>query len=160
MNYAAVDSPIGPLLAASDGTGLRTILFAVDGRPASPGPGWCEDRAHLAPVLEQLEAYFAGSLEEFDLELSPRGTDFQLLVWRELLTIGYGETMSYSELARLIGRPRAVRAVGAANGANPLPIVIPCHRVIGASGSLVGYGGGLEVKRWLLDLERGGVLPF
>lgn len=160
MDYTVIDSPIGPLLAAADEAGLRTLLFARDGHEARPEPAWRRSDARLADAREQLAAYFAGGLREFDLRLAPRGTDFQLRVWRALGEIPFGETLSYGQLARRIGRPQAVRAVGAANGANPLPIVIPCHRVVGSDGRLVGYGGGLEVKRALLDLERGGVLPL
>ena len=132
--------------------GLRAIDWLSEG----PGSGR-EDRRH--PVLReaerQLRAYFAGELRQFDLPLEPAGTPFQQRVWTELLRIPYGETRSYMEVARSIGAPAAVRAVGAANGANPLPIVVPCHRVIGAGGKLVGYGGGLPLKRRLLALERG-----
>jgi len=132
--------------------GLRSIDWSSEGR----GSGH-EDRRH--PVLReaesQLRAYFAGDLRQFELPLEPEGTPFQQRVWKELLKIPYGETRSYMEIAQHIGAPAAVRAVGAANGANPLPIVVPCHRVIGASGKLVGYGGGLNLKRRLLALERG-----
>ncbi|HKE21306.1 MAG TPA: methylated-DNA--[protein]-cysteine S-methyltransferase [Bryobacteraceae bacterium] len=132
--------------------GLRSIDWSSEGR----GSGQ-QDRRH--PVLReaesQLRAYFAGDLRQFELPLEPEGTPFQQRVWKELLKIPYGETRSYMEIAQHIGAPAAVRAVGAANGANPLPIVVPCHRVIGASGKLVGYGGGLNLKRRLLALERG-----
>jgi methylated-DNA-[protein]-cysteine S-methyltransferase len=111
----------------------------------------------LLEAVRQLRSYFAGELREFQLPLDMRGTDFQLRVWRQLLTIPYGETRSYSEIARAIQAPHAVRAVGAANGANPISIVVPCHRVIGSSGKLVGYGGGLPLKKRLLDLERPGL---
>ena len=116
-------------------------------------PAWRRDDAALAGTREQLEAYFAGELRDLDLKLAPRGTPFQQRVWAELTKIAYGETISYSELARRLGDPKLVRAVGVANGRNPISIVIPCHRVIGADGTLVGYGGGLERKRWLLDHE-------
>jgi methylated-DNA-[protein]-cysteine S-methyltransferase len=132
--------------------GLRTILFG-ESEPEVPG-----DRdAHpvLPAAIEQLSAYFAGSLREFSLPLEIAGTDFQMRVWRMLRDIPYGETRSYRDLAVALGNPMTVRAVGAANGANPLPIVIPCHRVIGANGSLVGYGGGLPLKKRLLELEGG-----
>jgi len=121
------------------------------------GPGGagreCESNPLLRQAAAQLRAYFAGELREFDLPLDMQGTDFQKSVWRELRNIPYGETRSYSQVASAIGAPKAVRAVGAANGRNPVPIVVPCHRVIGAGGSLVGYGGGLPLKRLLLDLE-------
>ena len=106
-------------------------------------------------VVRQLEEYFAGKRKTFDLPLAPRGTAFQLSVWNALQQIAYGQTRSYADIARVIGRPSAVRAVGAANGANPIPIIIPCHRVIGSSGALTGFGGGLDVKRRLLDFEAG-----
>ena len=115
-----------------------------------------EDPEALAPVVRQLEEYFAGERRTFDLALAPGGTPFQAQVWAELCRIPYGETLSYLQLAQRIGNPRAVRAVGLANGSNPIAIVIPCHRVIGADGSLTGYGGGLPTKRWLLGLESGG----
>jgi methylated-DNA-[protein]-cysteine S-methyltransferase len=112
-------------------------------------------------VLRQLAEYFAGDRTDFDIKLAPRGTPFQLDVWRTLQRIPYGETRSYADIARSIGRPTATRAVGAANGANPIPIIIPCHRVIGSNGSLTGFGGGMGVKRRLLDLESGlGFLPM
>jgi methylated-DNA-[protein]-cysteine S-methyltransferase len=113
----------------------------------------------LAETARQLQAYFAGQLREFRLPLDMRGTDFQMRVWRQLQTIPYGETRSYLQIAAAIGSPKAVRAAGAANGANPIPIIVPCHRVIGASGKLVGYGGGLPLKKRLLELE-GGVRPL
>ena len=118
-----------------------------------PEPEWAESRAPFKEAVRQLDAYFAGRLRQFDLPLATGGTAFQQRVWRALRDIPYGETVSYGELARHIERPAAVRAVGAANGQNPISIVIPCHRVIGADGSLTGYGGGLERKRHLLDLE-------
>jgi len=132
--------------------GLRAIHFDCSGIPPSPDPD--PENALLAETVEQLRAYFAGRLREFHLPLDMAGTGFQIQVWRQLLTIRYGETCSYSFIARAIGRPAAVRAVGAANGANPIPIVVPCHRVIGANGRLVGYGGGLPLKKRLLALER------
>ena len=122
----------------------------------------CRSGTHAisSEAVRQLRAYFAGQLRWFDLPLDMQGTPFQLRVWRELERIPYGETRSYSQIAAAIGAPRAVRAVGAANGANPIPIVVPCHRVIGASGKLVGYGGGLPLKRRLLELEGARALPL
>jgi len=121
---------------------------------AGPAPAACDDSHPVVrESLRQLCAYFAGELTEFDLPLNPKGTPFQLAVWKELLHIPYGETCSYTHIAQAIGRPAAVRAVGAANGSNPIAIIVPCHRVIGSSGKLVGYGGGLPMKRMLLDLE-------
>jgi methylated-DNA-[protein]-cysteine S-methyltransferase len=151
--YTALDSPVGPLRLFASGQSLRQIDFMAGRNPALPDASWREDRALFGNIIRQLEAYFAGELESFDLPLHPKGTAFQVRVWRQLCEIPYGETISYGELARRIGNPNASRAVGLANGANPIPIVIPCHRVIGTSGKLVGYGGGLEVKEKLLALE-------
>lgn len=156
MRYRTVDSPIGPLLIAGDDLGLRVLLFPRGRRPARPAAHWqLDEQRCLREAEAQLAAYFAGELRAFDLPLAPEGTPFQQTVWRALRDIPYGETISYGALARRLGRPEAVRAVGLANGANPLPIVIPCHRVIGSTGELVGYGGGLAIKRALLALERG-----
>jgi methylated-DNA-[protein]-cysteine S-methyltransferase len=119
-----------------------------------PDPAWVESAAPFGEPIRQLKAYFAGTLRQFDLPLAPAGTPFQQTVWQALREIPYGETVSYGQLARGIGRPAAVRAVGAANGRNPLAIVVPCHRVIGSDGRLVGYGGGLPAKSMLLELER------
>jgi methylated-DNA-[protein]-cysteine S-methyltransferase len=119
-----------------------------------PEAAWVEDRAPFEEAIAQLSSYFDGTLQRFELKLAPRGTPFQLAVWQKLLEVAYGETISYGELARRVGNPRASRAVGAANGQNPLPIVVPCHRVIGQQGKLTGYGGGLPIKELLLDLER------
>jgi methylated-DNA-[protein]-cysteine S-methyltransferase len=143
-------------LVASD-SGLRSIEF----QPWRPLEG-CRPATHpvTAETIRQLQAYFAGRLRRFDLPLDLRGTGFQLQVWRQLETIPFGETRSYSQIATTIGAPRAVRAVGAANGANPIPIVVPCHRVIGATGTLVGYGGGLPLKKRLLELEGALALPL
>ena len=147
-----VHFPIGHLVLVAGDDGLREIRFRgeVPERPAGPGDPGTEI---LDEAEAQLTAYFAGDLRDFDLSLAPRGTDFQLRVWSTLAEIPYGETWSYGDLAKRVGQPTASRAVGAANGRNPLPIVLPCHRVIGADGSLTGYGGGLEIKRHLLRLE-------
>ena len=152
--YAHLDSPIGDLLLLGDCNGLQQIRFSTDGRAALPDPGWQEDASELIEPVRQLKAYFAGQLENFELALSPQGTPFQQRVWSELCKIPYGETISYGELARRIGNPNASRAVGLANGSNPIPIVIPCHRVIGSNGKLTGYGGGLPIKEKLLALEK------
>lgn len=152
--YTQIESPLGPLLLAADDAGLRQILFVNGRHPARPESSWKEDRAPLNETIRQLHAYFAGDLENFDLKLAPEGTPFQLGVWRRLCDIPYGETISYGELAGRIGNPKASRAVGLANGSNPIPIVIPCHRVIGSNGKLTGYGGGLPIKEKLLALER------
>ena len=153
-SFAYLDCPFGPLLLVADGCGLRQIHFAQGGRPAPVHSTWQEDTSALSGAVEQLRAYFRGQLEKFDLALAPEGTRFQQEVWRELAKIPYGHTISYGELARRIHRPKASRAVGLANGQNPLPIVIPCHRVIGSNGKLTGYGGGIPVKEKLLALER------
>jgi methylated-DNA-[protein]-cysteine S-methyltransferase len=153
--YAWVESPVGRLLVAADEAGLRQVLFAEGRAEVRPEPGWREDACALAETVRQLGAYFAGHLRQFNLPLAPQGTPFQQRVWHELLNIPYGETISYGELARRIGNRNGSRAVGLANGANPISIVIPCHRVIGSNGNLTGYGGGLKNKQWLLALERG-----
>jgi len=146
-----MDSPVGPLqLIASEGA-LTEIRFLDEADPAARESAG--DPGILAEAHRQLAAYFRGELQRFDLPLAPAGTAFQKSVWGALAEIPWGETRSYGELARAIGRPTAARAVGAANGANPLPIVLPCHRVIGARGTLTGYAGGLERKRRLLALE-------
>ncbi|MGE5361234.1 MAG: methylated-DNA--[protein]-cysteine S-methyltransferase [Bacteroidales bacterium] len=154
MACAWLESPVGRLLVAGDDEGLRYVLFAEGRDHVEPKDGWVEDAGRLAEPLRQLTEYFSGGRRRFDLRLAPHGTPFQQRVWQELLTIPYGETRSYGELARQIGRPNASRAVGLANGANPISIVVPCHRVIGANGTLTGYGGGLKNKEWLLALER------
>jgi methylated-DNA-[protein]-cysteine S-methyltransferase len=155
MYYDYLESPIGALLLAGNGDGLKHIEFPKKGRRAKPLSAWSRDPRPLRDVALQLKAYFAGKLTRFDLELSPEGTDFQRQVWKALRTIPYGKTISYKDLAVKIGNPKAVRAVGGANGRNPIPIVIPCHRVIGADGSLTGFGGGVDVKYALLSLEIG-----
>jgi methylated-DNA-[protein]-cysteine S-methyltransferase len=155
MNYAMMESPVGPLTIAGDDNGLHFILFGAGKRAASPAAGWNpSDRGVVGETARQLAAYFEKKLIRFDLPLHPKGTQFQREVWRELQRIPYGEVISYGELARRIGKPNASRAVGAANGSNPIPIVVPCHRVIGSNGKLTGYGGGLPIKEALLKLER------
>jgi len=154
MRYSEMQSPAGSLLLAADDAGLRQIIFMNGRDRTQPGRDWVLDRSAFAETIRQLEAYFAGGLESFNLPLAPQGTPFQLQVWRQLCEIPYGETISYGELARRIGNPKASRAVGLANGSNPIPIIIPCHRVIGSNGKLTGYGGGLPIKEKLLALER------
>jgi methylated-DNA-[protein]-cysteine S-methyltransferase len=154
LSYTLVESPVGELLLAGDETGLKLINFRTGRHPAKPHSLWKADQGPFREVARQLRAYFEGDLEIFNLVLSPEGTPFQLAVWRALQAIPYGETITYGELARRVAKPQASRAVGAANGRNPLPIVVPCHRVIGGDGSLTGYGGGLRIKQTLLDLER------
>jgi methylated-DNA-[protein]-cysteine S-methyltransferase len=152
--YTQISSPLGPLLLAGNDSGLRHIMFTGEVQFASLDPAWREDATPLTETIRQLQAYFAGSLETFNLPLAPKGTPFQMEVWQRLRDIPYGQTISYGELARRIGNPKASRAVGLANGSNPIPIVIPCHRVIGSNGKLTGYGGGLPIKEKLLALER------
>ena len=152
-----IDSPVGPLMLAADDASLRHIEFRDNRHPANRGDWHGGDNDILQATEAQLAEYFAGTRSAFDLPLAPRGSDFQMTVWRELARIPFGQTWSYAQLAQRIGNPEAVRAVGAANGRNPLPIVLPCHRVIGADGALVGFGGGLPTKHFLLRLE--GALP-
>src|SRR5260370_23383059 len=153
MFYTTFESPVGPLLLAGDSNVLRLVSFESSKHSAPPQAVWKQDQAPFAEVILQLQAYFRGELKEFDLPLALEGTDFQLRVWNALRTIPYGETISYAQLARRIGNPRAVRAVGFANGSNPIPIIVPCHRVIGSDGGLTGFGGGLSTKEKLLGLE-------
>ncbi|OMC45638.1 cysteine methyltransferase [Mycobacterium sp. IS-2888] len=153
ISYRTIDSPIGPLTLAGHGSAL-TNLRMVDQTYEPKRTDWSADPKAFNDAVDQLGAYFAGELTDFDLELDLRGSEFQQRVWKALLTIPYGETRSYGEIAEQIGAPGAARAVGLANGHNPIAIVVPCHRVIGASGSLTGYGGGLDRKRTLLELEK------
>ncbi|MET0592824.1 MAG: methylated-DNA--[protein]-cysteine S-methyltransferase [Polyangiaceae bacterium] len=148
------DSPVGTLLLLSNGDALIGLYTAKDGVARPAGPEAIPDVGPFRDVMSQLDAYFAGELSAFDLPLRFSGTRFQEAVWTALCTIEYGVTISYRELAIRIGNPRAMRAVGAANGQNPISIIVPCHRVVGANGDLVGYGGGLDRKRWLLGHER------
>ena len=154
MNYAYLETPIGALLIAGDDAAVHRISFPQRSRAAKPEPDWQESqRGPVGEAMRQLREYFAGKRAAFDLPLAPEGTAFQRSVWRQLQQIPYGETISYGELARRVGNPKASRAVGSANGANPLPIVIPCHRVIAGDGTLGGFGGGLPTKQTLLALE-------
>lgn len=158
VHYTRIDSPVGPLLLAASDAGLHAIEFHDARHPVKRGDDWHEGNHPLLREAErQLREYFAGKRRSFDLPLAPKGTPFQREVWQALASIPYGSTSSYGELAARVGRPSASRAVGAANGRNPLPIVLPCHRVIGADGSLTGFGGGLPTKQFLLKLE--GALP-
>ena len=152
-----IDSPVGPLLLAADDSGLRLIEFPSPRHPMARAEWARGDNAVLRAAEAQLREYFAGTRRAFELPLAPQGTPFQQQVWCMLARIPYGRTWSYTELALAVDRPSATRAVGAANGRNPLPIVLPCHRVIGADGSLTGFGGGLPTKQFLLQLE--GALP-
>jgi len=155
LAYGYLDSPVGRLLVAGDGERLHCISFPTGRRARQPTGHWRRDDDLFSEAFAQLRAYFAGELTRFDLPLHFSGTDFQNAVWSALRDIPFGETVSYGELAGRIGRPGASRAVGAANGANPLPIVVPCHRVVGTDGSLTGFGGGVATKRFLLRHERG-----
>jgi methylated-DNA-[protein]-cysteine S-methyltransferase len=156
-HYAMVPSPLGDLLITSDSTALTRLYLPSDRRtPASQDPSWKPvSDAVLTETARQLTAYFAGELTEFDLPLAAAGTEFQHKVWAALCAIPYGTTATYGEIAAKIGAPTASRAVGLANGRNPIAIVVPCHRVIGANGSLTGYAGGLATKQHLLALESG-----
>ena len=153
IQYRTIDSPIGLLPLAGHGPVL-TNLRMVDQTYEPSRAGWSPDPGAFGAAVDQLEAYFAGELTDFHVELDLRGTEFQRRVWQALLTIPFGETRSYGEIAEQIGAPGAARAVGLANGHNPIAIVVPCHRVIGANGSLTGFGGGLDRKRTLLELEN------
>ncbi len=158
MFYRYHDSPIGRLLLAGDDAGLQQLLMEIDAKPWRIGEHWRSAGAELDEACRQLDQYFAGRRQRFELRLAPQGTAFQQAVWHALQRIPFGQTSSYSALAEQIARPKAVRAVGAANGANPIAVVIPCHRVIGRDGSLTGYAGGLARKALLLKLE-GAQLP-
>ncbi|WP_374502132.1 methylated-DNA--[protein]-cysteine S-methyltransferase [Pseudoxanthomonas sp.] len=155
--FRQLDSPVGTLTVAATDASLHAIEFPRNRHPADR-EGWMPGNHRLLDLAaRQLDDYFAAKRCVFDLPLAPRGTEFQRTVWMTLAGIGYGETISYAQLAQRVGRPTAMRAVGAANGRNPLPIVLPCHRVIGADGALTGFGGGLPTKQFLLELE--GALP-
>jgi methylated-DNA-[protein]-cysteine S-methyltransferase len=160
--YHVMTSPVGLLFLANSERGLRHLEFMdrksikrmiANHADEAPGAEWTPSLLELKPVVEQLEAYFVGALDRFKVPLDPVGSEFQLAVWRALLDIPYGETRTYGEIAKVIGQPRSARAVGLANNQNPIAIVVPCHRVIGANGALTGYGGGVARKKWLLQLE-------
>ncbi|KEZ75854.1 methylated-DNA--[protein]-cysteine S-methyltransferase [Salinisphaera hydrothermalis] len=150
---AYMPSPLGPLRLVGDGTVLFSVTMTEQRHAATGNAGWHRDDSAFEAARQQLDEYFAGQRQTFDLALAPNGTAFQQRVWAALADIPFGHTENYGELARRIGSPRAARAVGLANGRNPIPIIVPCHRVIGADGSLTGYGGGIERKRWLLQHE-------
>ena len=153
--FTRIDSPIGRLTLTGDGEALTGLYMEIHRGGPGPVPAARRDDDAFGGVCEQLAAYFAGERRAFDVPLAPTGSPWQLRVWDALREIPYGETVSYGEVARRVGVPHASRAVGTANGANPISIIVPCHRVIGANGKLTGYGGGMERKRFLLDLERG-----
>lgn len=152
--YSYCPSPVGDLLLAGDGANLQIIGFPEGKARTRHEADWILDDEKFVHVKQQLAAYFAGERQEFDIALAPEGTQFQQSVWKALTTIPYGKTCSYGDIANQIGKPKASRAVGAANGKNPIPIIIPCHRVIGSTGKLTGFGGGLEAKETLLGLEQ------
>jgi methylated-DNA-[protein]-cysteine S-methyltransferase len=152
--FSTFDSPVGELLLVGDDDGLRGLYLPDHKRGPSVGPGWKRDDAALAATRAQLAEYFAGERTGFDVPVAPSGTPFQLEVWEQLKRIPYGETRCYGDIAKELGRPGAARAVGAANGRNPISIVVPCHRVVGSTGTLTGYAGGVAAKERLLALER------
>ncbi len=151
--YSYVPGPLGNLLVAGDGETLHLISFPTGKKTLRPAAHWTRDDRIFGPVSEQLQSYFAKELTTFDLPITLDGSDFQNALWKSLADIPYGKTTSYGALAQKLGRPKASRAVGAANGANPLPIILPCHRVIGSTGALTGFGGGMDAKQFLLGLE-------
>lgn len=151
--HTSVPSPVGDLLLTGDGEALTGLFLSGSRSSAAPDPGWRHDRGPFRAAIAQLDAYFSGGCRAFDVPLAPRGTPFQLRVWQALLDIAYGQTATYGAIALRIGCPGGARAVGLANGKNPISIIVPCHRVIGGDASLVGYGGGIERKRWLLAHE-------
>ena len=158
VHFRTMESPVGTLTLAGSGGRLRHLRM-VDQTYEPSRDGWEAHDAHFGDAVAQLEAYFAGELLDFDLDLELVGTEFQRNVWAALLSIPYGETRSYGQIAAQIGSPGASRAVGLANGHNPIGIIVPCHRVIGANGSLTGYGGGLDKKKQLLEMERNRLFP-
>ncbi|MFP6853194.1 MAG: methylated-DNA--[protein]-cysteine S-methyltransferase [Pseudomonadales bacterium] len=160
MYYTYATSPIGQLLLAGSADALQVIGFPHGDKARRADIGWERYGEPFKKTARQLNEYFSGDRQEFELDLAPEGTKFQVEVLEALRGIPYGETRTYRDIAVAVGRPKAVRAVGNANGRNPLPIVIPCHRVIGSDGSLTGFGGGIEVKRYLLDLEQQHCVPF
>jgi methylated-DNA-[protein]-cysteine S-methyltransferase len=159
IQYEFIDTPLGRTMVAWSEEGVVSIRFGSTLQESSPDPGWRRGSAPENEAARQLRAYFGGELRVFDLAVDARGTPFQKEVWDSLRCIPYGETRSYADVARSIGRPRAVRAVGAANGRNDVPIVVPCHRVIGSGGELRGYAGGVDIKAALLAFEKNGVWP-
>ena len=153
LSYCFFESPVGNLLLAGDHEAIHYLSFPIGSKSFDPKPDWMQNDSCFAGVKEQLFQYFSGELETFDLSFKLHGTEFQKRVWTALLQIPYGETRTYGDIARELGDPKASQAVGSANGSNPIPIIIPCHRVIGANGKLTGFGGGIETKQFLLNLE-------
>ncbi|MDM7919002.1 MAG: methylated-DNA--[protein]-cysteine S-methyltransferase [Methanosarcina sp.] len=154
MYYCIVKSPIGSILLAGDEEGLKHVNFMKGKKKIEVSDDWVENEEFFREISGQLEAYFSGKLKSFDVKLAPEGTEFQKFVWKALCEIPYGETRSYKDIAVSLGKPKAYRAVGLANNRNPIAIIVPCHRVIGADGKLTGYAGGLDVKEFLLKLEE------
>jgi methylated-DNA-[protein]-cysteine S-methyltransferase len=153
LQYTYIDSPVGQLLLAGEGETLHHLGFPTGKMALTHAPNWSFHRLAFKQARQQIGAYFAGELKQFDLTLAPHGTVFQMQVLAALQQIPFGQTCSYQDIAQAIERPKAMRAVGAANGRNPIPIIIPCHRVVGADGSLTGFGGGMDTKAFLLRLE-------
>ena len=154
LEYTYMQSAVGQLLLAGEGNVLHYLSFSSGKMTLSPASDWAFNRLAFKPIRRQIEAYFAGECKQFDIAIAPFGTEFQMQVLRALQHIPYGQTRSYKDIAKAIERPKAMRAVGAANGRNPIPLIIPCHRVIGANGSLIGFTGGEDTKAFLLRLER------
>ena len=152
--YCVIQSPVGRVLLAGTAQALTHISFQDGRHPITPNPGWVYADRPLQQPIRQLKEYFSGKRKTFRIGLAPKGTPFQLKVWQALRAIPYGRTTSYGQIAKAIGNPKAARAIGAANGQNPLSIIVPCHRVIGSNGKLVGYGGGLSIKEALLTHEH------
>lgn len=154
MYFTYIPSPVGPIFLAGEQHRVARLSFTTGHQVRFPEPEWIQDEDALRPAVEQLQQYFAGERKAFTLEPALAGTEFQQMVWRALMSVPFGQTRSYGDVADSIGRPGSARAVGAANAANYLPLLVPCHRIVGSHGSLTGFGGGLETKRWLLDFER------
>ncbi|NKB89144.1 MAG: methylated-DNA--[protein]-cysteine S-methyltransferase [Acidobacteria bacterium] len=153
MHFTYVDTPIGPLFVAGDHDALHEVSFSTGHQIREPREGWTEDAGSLRFATVQIDEYFAGTRRDFDLPLAMQGTDFQKRVWNELMEIPFGESRTYGEMAETLGSPGAARAVGRANATNHIPLIVPCHRVVGADGSLTGFGGGMPTKQWLLRFE-------
>ncbi|AKB66826.1 MULTISPECIES: methylated-DNA--[protein]-cysteine S-methyltransferase [Methanosarcina] len=154
MYYHIIESPVGPILLAGDKEGLKNLIFLKGKKKIEVPADWIENREFFKDISGQLEAYFSGKLKTFDVKLAPQGTEFQKSVWKALCEIPCGETRTYGEIAKRIQNPKAYRAVGLANNRNPIAIIVPCHRVIGANGKLTGYASGLDIKEFLLKLEE------
>ena len=154
MFFTYTDSPLGPIFLAGEGASVHRCSFTIGCQVRHPEDDWVESAEAMAPAATQFREYFEGKSQSFDLDVTPSGTEFQKSVWQALRDIPFGETRTYAQVAESVGKPQAARAVGMANAANYLPLIIPCHRVVGASGSLTGFGAGLDAKRWLLRFEK------